>query len=81
MQTEKRADEFSFDIETHNGKKTIAIAYPKVPQENAMKLELRAFIDAITQNKKTEVDEMDGYRSMEVAHQILQKIQRNQPVA
>lgn len=81
MQTEKRPDEFSFDIETNNGKKTIAIAYPKVPQENAMKLELMAFIEAIKQNKPTEVDEMDGYRSMEVAHQILQKIQRNQPVA
>jgi len=81
MQTEKRADEFSFDIETGNGKKTIAIAYPKVPQENAMKLELMAFVEAIKQNRPTEVDEMDGYRSMEVAHQILQKIQRNQPVA
>jgi len=26
------------------------------------------------------VNEMDGYRSMEVAHLILQKIQWNQPI-
>ena len=80
MQTEKIAGEFSFDIETGSGKRTIAIAYPKVPQENAMRLELEAFITSIVHNKATQVDEMDGVRSMEVAHQILQKIQRNQPV-
>jgi predicted dehydrogenase len=80
MQTEKIAGEFSFDIETGSGKRTIAIANPKVPQENAMMLELQAFIEAISQHKDTLVDEMDGFRSMEVAHQILQKIQRNQPV-
>jgi predicted dehydrogenase len=81
MQTEKVAGEFSFDIETPNGKKTIAIANPKTKEDNAMHLELQAFIEAIRDNKVTEVDEMDGFRSMEVAHQILQKIQRNQPVA
>lgn len=80
MQTQKIPGEFSFDIETGSGKRTIAIANPNVPQENAMRLELQAFIEAISQNKSTQVDEMDGFRSMEVAHQILQKIQRNQPV-
>ena len=80
IQTEKQKDQFAFDIETGSGKKTIAIANPKVPDENALKLELQSFINSITQNKPTVVDEMDGYRSMEVAHQILQKIQRNQPV-
>jgi predicted dehydrogenase len=80
MQTEQVPGQFSFDIETGSGKKTIAIANPKIPDENAMKLELQAFIESIVHNKPTQVDEMDGYRSMEVAHQILQKIQRNQPV-
>jgi len=80
MQTEKVPGEFSFDIETPNGKRTIAIANPKTKEDNAMHLELQAFIEAIRQNKPSQVDEMDGFRSMEVAHQILQKIQRNQPV-
>lgn len=82
MQTgDKVPGEFSFDIETPSGKRSIAIANPMVPAENAMFLELQAFIEAIMQDKPTVVNEMHGYQSMEVAHQILQKIQRNQPVA
>lgn len=81
MQSEKVPGQFSFDLETSSGKKTIAIANPVVPAENAMLLELQAFIDAIRLDKPTIVNEMDGYQSMEVAHQILEKIQFNQPVA
>jgi predicted dehydrogenase len=80
LQSEKQAGQFSFDIETAKGKRTIAISNPAVPAENAMLLELQAFIESLTTGKPTQVNEMDGYRSMEVAHQILQKIQWNQPV-
>ena len=80
LQSEKEPGQFSFDIETAKGKRTIAISNPAVPSENAMMLELQAFIYAINNGKPTVVNEMDGYRSMEVAHQILQKIQWNQPV-
>lgn len=80
LQSEKEPGQFSFDIETAKGKRTIAISNPAVPSENAMLLELQAFIYAINNGKPTVVNEMDGYRSMEVAHQILQKIQWNQPV-
>ncbi len=65
---------FSFDIDTLNGKKTIAIATPIIAAQNAIKLELEAFIDSILQNKPTIVSEIDGYLAMEVAHQILEKI-------
>jgi predicted dehydrogenase len=65
---------FSFDIETPNGKKTIAIATPAIEPLNAIKLELMSFVDAIIHNKPTEVSEIDGYLAMEVAHQILDKI-------
>jgi len=65
---------FSFDIETPNGKKTIAIATPSIEPLNAIKLELSSFVDAIVNNKPTEVNEIDGYLAMEVAHQILEKI-------
>ncbi len=65
---------FSFDIDTPNGKKTIAIATPSIEPLNAIKLELNAFVDAIINNKPTQVNEIDGYLAMEVAHQILDKI-------
>ena len=65
---------FSFDIETPNGKKTIAIANPSIEPLNAIKLELTSFVDAIVNNKPTVVSEIDGYLAMEVAHKILDKI-------
>jgi predicted dehydrogenase len=69
---------FSFDIETGHGKKTIAIASPVIKENNAIKMELESFKEAINKNKSTVVSEIDGYRAMEVAHRILEKISRNQ---
>ncbi len=68
---------FSFDIETNAGKKTIAISNPTVPEVNAIKKELSAFKDAILNNTKTIVTEIDGLMAMDVAHQILDKIGNN----
>lgn len=65
---------FSFDIETQNGKKTIAIANPSISPQNAIKLELQSFVDSIINNSPTVVSEIDGFLAMEVAHQILEKI-------
>lgn len=65
---------FSFDIETPNGKKTIAIATPIIQPQNAIRLELESFVDAIIHNKPTVVSEIDGFLAMEVAHKILEKI-------
>jgi len=65
---------FTFDIETNSGKKTIAIANPPVADVNAIKMELEKFRDAILQNTETPVTVLDGFRAMEVAHQILEKI-------
>ncbi len=67
-------DVFSFDIDTPNGKKNIAIANPSIEPLNAIKLELESFVDAIVNNKPTVVSEIDGYLAMEVAHKILDKI-------
>lgn len=69
---------FSFDIETGHGKKTIAIASPVIKETNAIKMELESFKEAINKNRSTVVSEIDGYRAMEVAHRILEKISRNQ---
>ena len=71
---------FSFDIETNHGKKTIAIAAPAIKDNNAIKMELQSFVDSIKNNTPTAVSEIDGYRAMEVAHQILEKINRNQVI-
>jgi predicted dehydrogenase len=73
----KDAGSFSFDIETSSGKKTIAVANPVVPEVNAIKMELEEFKNAILNNTKTIVSEMDGLMAMDVAHQILDKIGNN----
>ena len=70
-------DVFAFDIDTPNGVKTIAIANPAIPEVNAIKKELEEFVAAINNNTQPIVNEIDGYRAMEVAHQILQKINYN----
>ncbi|MDQ6610554.1 MAG: Gfo/Idh/MocA family oxidoreductase [Bacteroidota bacterium] len=77
LKGEEDKDVFSFDIETPNGTKTIAIAAPKVPQVNAIKRELEEFVASIVNNTHPIVNEIDGYRALEVAHQILQKINVN----
>ena len=65
---------FTFDIETNSGKKTVAIANPPVQDVNAIKMELEEFRNAIINNTDTPVSVLDGFRAMEVAHQILEKI-------
>lgn len=68
-------DAFTFDIETPSGTRAIAIANPKIPEANAILLELEAFANAILNNTPTPVSEVDGLIAMDVAHHILQKIQ------
>ncbi len=72
---------FSFDIETNHGKKTIGIANPVIQDVNAIKMELEQFRNAILQNTETPVTIIDGFRAMDVAHQILDKINNTQPQA
>ncbi|HMK26533.1 MAG TPA: Gfo/Idh/MocA family oxidoreductase [Chitinophagaceae bacterium] len=68
---------FAFDIETSSGKKTIALANPVIHEGNAIKEELIAFKNAILNNTKPIVSEIDGLMAMDVAHQILDKIGNN----
>jgi len=77
LKTPQDVDAFSFDLDTPHGKKTIAIANPLIPEVNAIKMELEKFRDAIVNNTPTIVSEVDGFRAMDVAHQILQKIKNN----
>ncbi len=77
LKTDSEASAFAFDIETMNGKKTIAVINPPVPEVNAIKMELEKFCEAILNNTAPVVSELDGYRAMDIAHQILQKIKHN----
>jgi len=76
LNTPEDKDVFTFDIETNNGKKTIAVANPHVQEVNAIKMELEEFKNAILTNTETAVPVLDGFRAMEVAHQILEKISK-----
>jgi predicted dehydrogenase len=74
---ETETDGFSFEIETRNGIKSILVRNPDAPDVNAIRMELEKFTESILQNKPTLVSELDGYRAMDIAHQILQKIKYN----
>ena len=76
LNTPEDKNVFTFDIETNSGKKTIAIANPNVPEVNAIKMELEEFRNAIINNTDTPVSVVDGFRAMDVAHQILEKISK-----
>ena len=77
MKTPGDTNVFIFDIETNTGKKTIAVANPQVPEVNAIRMELEEFKNAILNNTKPIVSEMDGLMAMDVAHQILDRIGKN----
>lgn len=76
MKTPEDVTNFTFEIETNTGKKTLAIANPVIKDTNAIRTELEQFRDAIVNNTPTIVNELAGLRAMDIAHQILQKIQR-----
>jgi predicted dehydrogenase len=77
LKTPQDVDAFSFELDTRFGRKTIAVINPQVPEVNAIKKELESFRDSIMAGKPVVVSEVDGYRAMDVAHQILQKIKNN----
>lgn len=62
------------------GIKKIFIAKPDVKQLNAIKAELEAFNSAILNNTTPPVTINDGYSALEVAHQIMEKIQTSSEI-
>ncbi|MEY2587158.1 MAG: hypothetical protein RLY11_1007 [Bacteroidota bacterium] len=71
---EESEELFTFDIETPNGTRSIAVENPVTESTNALKAELTAFRDAIVNDTPTVVSEMDGFHALDIAHQILGKI-------
>ncbi|SFQ45275.1 Gfo/Idh/MocA family protein [Parafilimonas terrae] len=76
LKTNEDKDAFTFDIETPSGNKTLAIINPPATPVNAIKEELQSFVKSIAQNKNSVVNEIDGLLAMEVAHSILEKINK-----
>ena len=77
LKTGEDSGSFVFDVDTPRGKQTIAVAKPQVPSVNAIKMELEQFRDAILRDTPTVVNEVDGFRAMDIAHQILNKIKNS----
>ncbi|ATL47379.1 oxidoreductase [Chitinophaga caeni] len=78
LKTPEDEGKFTLDIATNSGKKTIAIDNPEVKQSNAIRMELELFRDSILNNTPVPVNAIDGFQALEVAHQILNKINKGQ---
>jgi predicted dehydrogenase len=57
------------------GRKRIVFEMPEVHEGNAIRDELSAFAKAIAENKATEVGIEDGVKAMEIAFQIIEKLE------
>lgn len=64
-----------FPVEIGNGmKKIISVQMPEIPTINAINAELTDFVKSINTNTPTKVTITDGYKALEVAHGILEKM-------
>ena len=70
---------FSFEIDPKNNgeKKILSYEAPAAPEVNAIKYELELFAKSIIDDIEPPVTLEDGFHSLEVAHQILEKIEMN----
>lgn len=73
---DKNPDPFAMLIDLGDGitKKQIWIDKPEILPINAIQTELETFLDSIVQNTEPLVSIMDGYRSLELAYQVMEKI-------
>jgi predicted dehydrogenase len=64
-----------FPIELNNGaKKTITVEMPPIPETNAIREELSSFVHCIINNEQPLVTAEDGKKAVEIAEEILKKI-------
>jgi len=67
------------DLGGKRGKKQISLDKPPIENLNAIKAELESFYNAIVNNTTPPVTINDGYEALDVAYQILRKVQELQP--
>ncbi len=78
---DKLKDGNLLSLNTEEGKKYINIAQPKAAATNAIQMELSTFASAILKNQKTVVTIEEGYQTLQVAHQIIEKIEARAAIA
>ena len=78
---EAKAGEDALTIDINTGgkfsKKAVHLSRPEIHPVNAIQMELELFIEAILEDKEPPVTIEDGYRALQVAHMILQKVEKN----
>jgi predicted dehydrogenase len=62
------------DIGTGKPQKKIMFEKPEIAELNAIKAELSAFHQAVTKNERAVVSIEDGYKALELAYRILEKL-------
>ncbi len=65
------------DMGPEKNQKQIWVEKPEIKSINAIKTELETFYDSIIDNTEPLVTIMDGYSSLELAYQIMEKIEKN----
>lgn len=77
MDEDDGSDPFALTLELGPGKSRKKIVYNKLDVEplNAIKEELRTFAESIQQDKKTKVSLSDGLKALDIAYQIIEKIE------
>jgi predicted dehydrogenase len=78
----KPDDPFALAIETQGGKgwKQIYFENPEITESNAIKAELESFANSIINDVPTTVSVHDGLAALQVAQQVIERIQMNQPL-
>src|SRR6056297_1805688 len=73
---EGEVDPFSMSIDLGNGKgvKEVYFEKPKIEENNPIKDELSAFAEAISKNLMPPVTIEDGYKALDIAHKIVDKL-------
>lgn len=73
-------DPLAVTIDLGNGKgvKQIFFDNPKIEESNAIKMELESFAHSIAEDKPAVVSVEDGFRAMDVAFKVMEKIQLQQ---
>ena len=66
--------DITIDLGKNKGSKIIYFDQPKVEESNAIKMELELWINAIEKNTETPVTIEQGFRALDVAHQVMEKI-------
>ena len=64
----------TIDLGAGKGKKQISFEKPEIKPTNAIKMELETFYDAIINNSTPPVTIIDGYNSLELAYNIIEKL-------